>query len=94
MPEPSVVPPNMSHPSNDVSPRDSILADLTTPSSVVAGDPQAKVDTANCHPPTFKEFDLDRFLLPPDNPDELGRLAHYRVLKRVGEGGMGIVFLA
>jgi serine/threonine protein kinase/ABC-type branched-subunit amino acid transport system substrate-binding protein len=94
MPEPSVLPPNMSHPSNDVSPRDSIPADLTTPSSAVLGDPQAKVDTANCHPPTFKEFDLDGFLLPPDNPDELGRLAHYRVLKRVGEGGMGIVFLA
>src|ERR1700722_2922880 len=32
--------------------------------------------------------------LPPQGPDEIGRLAHYRVLKVLGEGGKGIVFLA
>jgi serine/threonine protein kinase len=34
------------------------------------------------------------FLAPPEGPDELGRLAGYRVRKRLGEGGMGLVLLA
>jgi serine/threonine protein kinase/regulation of enolase protein 1 (concanavalin A-like superfamily) len=34
------------------------------------------------------------FLSPPRAPRELGWLAHYRVLRLLGEGGMGIVFLA
>jgi endogenous inhibitor of DNA gyrase (YacG/DUF329 family) len=34
------------------------------------------------------------FLAPPQQPDELGRLGHYRVLKKLGAGGMGVVFLA
>jgi serine/threonine protein kinase len=31
---------------------------------------------------------------PPRGPDELGWLAHYRILKQLGAGGMGLVFLA
>ncbi|OAI46810.1 hypothetical protein AYO44_10770 [Planctomycetaceae bacterium SCGC AG-212-F19] len=34
------------------------------------------------------------FLAPPEGPDELGRLVSYRILKVLGQGGMGIVFLA
>src|SRR5579875_2617746 len=34
------------------------------------------------------------FLTPPQAADEIGRLAHYRILKVLGEGGMGVVFLA
>src|SRR5438874_1386322 len=34
------------------------------------------------------------FLGPPQGPDEIGRLAQYRVLKPLGQGGMGIVFQA
>jgi serine/threonine protein kinase/ABC-type branched-subunit amino acid transport system substrate-binding protein len=34
------------------------------------------------------------FLEPPQKPDELGRLGHHRVLKLLGGGGMGMVFLA
>jgi formylglycine-generating enzyme required for sulfatase activity/WD40 repeat protein len=34
------------------------------------------------------------FLAPPQSPDELGRLGPYRVLKLLGQGGMGVVFLA
>lgn len=34
------------------------------------------------------------FLRPPEDPSEIGRLAHYRVLRLLGRGGMGFVFLA
>lgn len=34
------------------------------------------------------------FLEPPLEADELGWLDHYRILKLIGHGGMGIVFLA
>jgi serine/threonine protein kinase len=34
------------------------------------------------------------FLAPPEEPDEIGRLGPYRVLKVLGTGGMGTVFQA
>ena len=37
---------------------------------------------------------LVSLLAPSQGPDEIGRLAHYRVLKVLGAGGMGVVFLA
>ncbi|MBM3982586.1 MAG: serine/threonine protein kinase, partial [Planctomycetes bacterium] len=33
-------------------------------------------------------------LRPPERPDEIGRLGHYRVLGAIGYGGMGLVYRA
>jgi serine/threonine protein kinase len=38
--------------------------------------------------------ELYDFLAPPQAPEELGRLGHYRVLRVLGSGGMGVVFQA
>ena len=34
------------------------------------------------------------FLAPAERPGELGRIAHYRVVKELGRGGMGMVYAA
>ena len=55
-----------------------------------AGKPSAKGPSPK-KKPAEDSFD---FLAPPQAPGELGRLAHYRVVKVLGRGGMGIVFQA
>jgi len=43
-------------------------------------------------PPSLRE--ALTFLSPPQEPDEIGRLAHYRILNVLGSGGMGVVLHA
>ncbi len=44
--------------------------------------------------PKDRNAELTKFLQPPQQPDELGRLGKYRVIKVLGAGGMGVVFEA
>jgi serine/threonine protein kinase/WD40 repeat protein len=45
-------------------------------------------------PSPHGEQEVYRFLSAPETADEIGRLAHYRVLRKLGHGGMGMIFLA
>ena len=55
--------------------------------ATLAGFPTANTPVSSWGGP----FD---FLAPPHGPDELGWLGHYRVIKLLGAGGMGLVFQA
>ena len=66
----------------------------TSPSGVPFAQPTTTGDwTAAGDGSASIEEKLD-FLAPAQGPDEIGRLGTYRILKKLGAGGMGMVFLA
>src|SRR6476659_10437425 len=74
-------------PSSDATPKADAPPTRTPPPGAAGTDPG----------PTASQPPHSRFgniLAPPQQPDEIGRLGGYRVLRLIGEGGMGFVFEA
>src|SRR5262245_10922660 len=74
------LPPNPLRPQSAAQPADQD----SVASSVAEGPPSLPDEEATSFP----------FLDPPVQPDEIGRLSDYRVLRFLSQGGMGIVFAA
>ena len=65
------------------------IAPVSKEDTNLANQPDATQDIA-----AEEDRSLTDFLAPPQQPDEIGRLGMYRVLKILGAGGMGVVFKA
>ena len=66
-------------------------ASKTTAKTAGNGSPTSASGRTKAAADRDETFD---FLGPPQAPGEIGRLAHYAVLKLLGKGGMGLVFMA
>ena len=67
---------------------------IPKPSDSPQTRPSVDQDTPSYVPGTDEVVDVRKLLAPPQAEGELGRLAHYRVLKELGRGGMGMVLMA
>ncbi len=65
---------------------------VADPSAPPAAPTQSGETIAQTGDPTSRESVPYPFLSPPSVPGDLGRLGGYRVVKLLGEGGMGFVF--
>jgi serine/threonine protein kinase len=70
------------------------LKTLAPDSSLDANQAESEGPAGAAHPAGQPNPALYDFLAPPQAVDELGRLGHYRVLKVLGAGGMGVVYKA
>src|SRR5262249_2478971 len=62
-----------------------------------SAEPPTREDSDNeetVSPHSSGAVEVFSFLAPAQGPNEMGWLAHYRVMRLLGQGGMGIVFEA
>jgi serine/threonine protein kinase len=65
-----------------------------SPNGLLAGDPSSTPKPHKTADWTPRAAEAPSFLRPPQAPDELGRLGGFRILRELGQGGMGWVFVA
>lgn len=70
------------------------FVDLLKASRETASDRQRADQTSGAASGKNPGNTAEGFLRPPQAPGEIGRLAHYRVLRELGRGGMGMIFEA
>lgn len=80
---------------------DSSAGNLSTPAPLKgaganpgSASAQAKGSGSATPPPPSTTFSRPAFLLPSDDPKEIGQLGGYGILRILGKGGMGMVLLA
>ncbi len=61
---------------------------------ISSGKTPSQADATQALPGQHGDQEALDFLRPAQQPDELGRLGQYRILKKLGAGGMGMVLLA